>query len=84
MRDIFLYCLQPFSVFEPAAAKPPQAQKQKTITISDQAQVAFLSLRKIMSFCLFLRGKFFTFNEIIFYNARDIKVHQRKQTAFRG
>ncbi len=42
------------------------------------------NLRKIISFCLFRRGKFFTFNEIIFYNARDIKLHQRKQTAFRG
>jgi hypothetical protein len=41
-------------------------------------------LSKIICFCLFLRGKFFTFNKIIFYNARDFKLHQRKQTAFRG
>ena len=34
-------------------------------------------------FCLFLQGIFFNFNQTNFYNARDIKLHQRKQTAFR-
>ncbi len=33
---------------------------------------------------LLKQGIFFIFNETNFYNARDIKLHQRKQTAFRG
>lgn len=27
---------------------------------------------------------FFTFSKIKIYNARDFKIHRRKQTAFRG